>query len=256
MTTAPNTEPVIEISGLDFSYNPHQPILSKVNISVEQFTSTCIVGPNGGGKSTLVKLILGLLRPDRGRVLLLGGPPEVTRSQVGYVPQYAKFDPLFPVSALDVTLMGRLDGRPKRYCRADYQAAHQALAEMDMDSHAQTSFAELSGGQQQRVLIARALTSAVKLLIMDEPTASIDAQVEGSLMEILQCLSRRMAVILVTHDLGFTSKFFQSVICVHGQVHIHPTSEINGKIIQDMYGSDLQMIRHDHRCSTEGHTHV
>ncbi|NOX25579.1 MAG: ATP-binding cassette domain-containing protein, partial [Deltaproteobacteria bacterium] len=94
MTTAPDTEPVIEISGLDFSYNPQQPILTKVNISVEQFTSTCIVGPNGGGKSTLVKLILGLLRPNRGRVLLLGGPPKITRSQVGYVPQYAKFDPL------------------------------------------------------------------------------------------------------------------------------------------------------------------
>ncbi len=246
---------VIELIDLEFSYNGRI-ILQDVNLTIDQLASTCIVGPNGGGKSTLIKLMLGLLEPNKGRVRLLGDKPTVTRSLVGYVPQYAQYDPLFPVTAMDVALMGRLGSRPGRYVKADYEAAHAALAEIEMDSYAQASFAELSGGQQQRVLIARALVSAVKLLIMDEPTSNIDAQVENSFMELLQKINERMAVILVTHDLGFTSRFFQSVVCVNHWVHIHPTSEITGEIIQDMYGADFQMVRHDHRCAIEGHVHV
>jgi len=249
-----NAEPVVALDNLSFSYNDRL-ILRDVNLKIEQFTSTCIVGPNGGGKSTLVKLMLGLLRPDKGEVRLLGDRPVRTRSQVGYVPQHARYDALFPVTALDVALMGRLDGRHSRYRKEDYEAAHAALAEIEMDAYAGSCFAELSGGQQQRVLIARALVSAVKLLIMDEPTSNIDPHVECSLMELLQKLNQRMAIILVTHDLGFTSKFFQSVVCVNQWVQIHPTSEITGQIIQDMYGEDFQMVRHDHRCAAEGHSH-
>jgi len=249
------TAAVIEIANLQFSYNDRI-ILRDVNLKINQLASTCIVGPNGGGKSTLIKLILGLLQPNIGTVRLLGDIPTKTRSQVGYVPQYAKYDPLFPINALDVVLMGGLGCRPGRYTSLDYDAAYAALADLGLEPYAHASFAELSGGQQQRVLIARALVSAVKLLIMDEPTANIDAQVENNFMELLQNLNKRMAVILVTHDLGFTSRFFKSVVCVNNWVHIHPTSEITGEIIQDMYGADFQMVRHDHRCAAEGHIHV
>ncbi len=248
-------EAVIELTDLEFSYN-NRVILHDVNLRIGPLDSTCIIGPNGGGKSTMIKLMLGLLQPGKGTVRLLGANPAKTRSQVGYVPQYAKYDPLFPVTALDVALMGRLGCRPGRYTADDYDAARAALADLDLTDYIHTSFAELSGGQQQRVLIARALVSAVKLLIMDEPTANIDAQVEHSFMELLRELNKRMAVILVTHDLGFTSRFFQSVVCVNNWVHIHPTSEITGEIIQDMYGADFQMVRHDHRCAAGGHTHV
>ncbi len=248
-------EALVEITDLEFSYND-QPILSDVNLKIEPLASTCIVGPNGGGKSTLIKLILGLLRPDKGKIRLLGDKPVKTRAQVGYVPQYAKYDPLFPATALDVTLMGRLGRHPGRYFPDDYDAARTALADLEMAGYANASFAELSGGQQQRVLIARALVSAVKLLIMDEPTSNIDIQVEHSLMELLKQLNKRMAIILVTHDLGFTSKFFKSVVCVNNWVHIHPTSEVTGQVIQDMYGADFQMVRHDHRCAAGGHVHV
>ena len=125
-----------------------------------------------------------------------------------------------------------------------------------MSDYARSRFSELSGGQQHRVLIARALTSAVELLILDEPMANIDAHVEVSLIDVLQKLNKRMAVILITHDLGFASQFFKSVVCVNKIVHIHPTSEITGEIIQDLYGTDLHMIRHDHRCTEKGHVHV
>jgi zinc transport system ATP-binding protein len=255
MAMTEQTETVIELTDLEFSYNDRV-ILRDVNLKIDQLASTCIVGPNGGGKSTLIKLMLGLLQPNRGMVRLLGDNPVKTRSQVGYVPQYAKYDPLFPVTALDVALMGRLGRRPGRYSGADYDAARAALVDLDLEAYMYASFAELSGGQQQRVLIARALVSAVNLLIMDEPTASIDAQAENSFMELLQELNKCMAVILVTHDLGFTARFFQSVVCVNNWVHIHPTSEITGEIIQDMYGADFQMVRHDHRCAAEGHVHV
>jgi zinc transport system ATP-binding protein len=246
---------IVELSDLEFSYN-NRVILRDVNLRINALDSTCIVGPNGGGKSTLIKLMLGLLQPNKGTVRLLGDKPVNSRSQVGYVPQYAKYDPLFPVTALDVALMGRLGSRPGRYSAADYDAARAALADLDLEEHTLASFAELSGGQQQRVLIARALVSAVKLLIMDEPTSNIDVQVEHSLMDLLQKLNKRMAVVLVTHDLGFTSRFFKSVVCVNNWVHIHPTSEITGEIIQDMYGADFQMVRHDHRCTAQGHVHV
>lgn len=249
--------PVIEIANLDFSYNGIS-VLKDVNLLIQQRDSTCVVGPNGGGKSTLIKLILGLLSPNRGTIRLLGGNPEEKRNLVGYVPQYSKFDPLFPVTVMDVTLMGRLAVQGGRrfgcsYSKRDKDAALRALEEMELAHLAGRKFAELSGGQRQRVLIARALVSASEMLILDEPTANIDAHVEGSLFEIIMELNKRMAIILVTHDLGFTSQFFKSVICVNQSVHVHPTSEISGKIIQDLYGGDIKMIRHDHRCAAGGH---
>ena len=247
--------PVIELERLDFSYNGRT-ILRDVNLVINQLDSTCVVGPNGGGKSTLIKLALGLLRPDRGRVRLLGAAPEKTRSQAGYVPQYANYDPLFPMTVMDVALMGRLGKSwSGHYTKSDREAALGSLNEMEMGNLTGRRFSELSGGQQQRVLIARALASAAKLLILDEPTANIDAHVEVNLLELLQKLNKRMAIILVTHDLGFASQFFRSVVCVNTSVHIHPTSEISGELIQDLYGTDLHMIRHDHRCAARGHEH-
>lgn len=248
-------EPVITIRDLDFSYEGI-PGLAGVNLTVEAHDSVCIVGPNGGGKTTLIKLILGLLQPDRGEIRLFGGNPRVTRLQVGYVPQYARYDPLFPVTVLDVVLMGRLGGnRSGRYARSDREAALSALEEMRLIDTADRSFATLSGGQQQRVLIARALASATRMLILDEPTANIDAKTEVDLFELLQELNTRMTILMATHDLGFVSQFFKSVVCVNHQVVVHPTSLITGEVIQEIYGGDFRMVRHDHRCAEGGHEH-
>jgi len=251
----PTSEPVIEINKLNFSLNGKN-ILRNVDLTINQLDSTCVVGPNGGGKSTLVKLILGLLQPDNGSIRLLGRPPQESRSSVGYVPQYTNFDPMFPITVLEVALMGRLGMWGGSYSKTDKLRAMESLAEMEMADYARSKFAELSGGQQQRVLIARALASAASLLILDEPTSNIDAHVEFSLLELLQKLNKEMAIILVTHDLGFTSKFFKSVVCVNRDVYVHPTSEITGEVIQQLYGGDIHMVRHDHRCAEEGHVHA
>lgn len=248
-------DPVVEIKDLNFSSNGKS-ILRNVNLTISHLDSTCVVGPNGGGKSTLIKLIMGLLQPDNGIIKLMGMAPADSRVRVGYVPQYANFDPDFPVTVLEVAIMGRLGTWGGAYSKSDKRRAMDALGEMEMADYAKARFSELSGGQMQRVLIARALASAASMLILDEPTSNVDAHVEFSLLEILQKLNNDMAIILVTHDLGFTSKFFKSVVCVNHDVHIHPTSAVTGEIIQELYGGDIHMIRHDHRCAEEGHVHV
>lgn len=253
MTAASTQETAIRIRDLDFAYNG-TPILQGVNLEIMARDSLCIVGPNGGGKTTLLKLILGLLKPNRGEIEVLGLSPEKSRLRIGYVPQYARYDPQFPVTVLDVVLMGRLD---RIFCgaygKADHEAAKAALAEMDLADLAGRLFAEISGGQRQRVLIARALAAEGDLLILDEPTANIDAASEEHLFELLAKLNERLTVMLVTHDVGFASKFFKSIVCVNRQVVLHPTSELTGELIRNMYGGDIRMIRHDHRCSPEGH---
>ncbi|MFA7348022.1 MAG: ABC transporter ATP-binding protein [Desulfurivibrionaceae bacterium] len=253
MTAAGEQETAIRIRDLDFSYNG-TPILQGVTLEIMARDSLCIVGPNGGGKTTLLKLILGLLKPNRGEIEVLGLPPEKSRLRIGYVPQYARYDPQFPVTVLDVVLMGRLDRifcGP--YAKRDKEAALAALAEMGLADLAGRLFAEISGGQRQRVLIARALAAEGELLILDEPTANIDAASEEHLFELLAKLNERLTVMLVTHDVGFASKFFKSIVCVNRQVVLHPTSELTGDLIRNMYGGDIRMIRHDHRCSPEGH---
>jgi len=253
MTATSTQERAIRIRDLDFAYNG-TPILEGVSLEIMARDSLCIVGPNGGGKTTLLKLILGLLKPNRGEIEILGLPPEKSRLRIGYVPQYARYDPQFPVTVLDVVLMGRLD---RIFCGAygktDHEAALAALVEMDLADLAGRLFAEISGGQRQRVLIARALAAEGELLILDEPTANIDAASEEHLFEVLGKLNERLTVMLVTHDVGFASKFFKSIVCVNRQVVLHPTSELTGELIRNMYGGDIRMIRHDHRCSPEGH---
>ncbi len=245
--------PVVTIRGLDFAYNG-SPILRNVNLEIAARDSLCIVGPNGGGKTTLLKLILGLLQPTRGEIRVLGERPEKASLRVGYVPQYAHYDPLFPVTVLDVVLMGRLDRLAiGPYTRQDREAARAALAEMGLADLERRLFAEISGGQRQRTLIARALAASGELLLLDEPTANIDAAAEEHLFEVLKKLNQRLTVMLVTHDVGFASKFFKSIACVNREVVIHPTSELTGELIRNMYGGDIRMIRHDHRCAEGGH---
>ncbi len=243
----------VVIRDLDFSYNG-APILEKVSLTIKAGESLCIVGPNGGGKTTLLKLLLGLLAPERGEIRIFGERPEKARLNVGYVPQYARYDPQFPVTVLDVVLMGRLDRLCcLSYAKSDREAARAALEEMGLADLSGRLFAEISGGQRQRVLIARALASAGRLLLLDEPTANIDAASEEHLFETLEKLNKRLTVLLVTHDVGFASSFFKSIACVNRQVVIHPTSELTGELIRNMYGGDIRMIRHDHRCSEGGH---
>ncbi len=246
----------IKIQGVSFLYDERQ-ILEDVNLTIDPYDSVCIVGPNGGGKTTLIKLIIGLLTPNAGTITVFGKRPENAYRLIGYVPQFAQYDRQFPISVQEVVCMGRLGNSfTGRYSHEDKQKTLDALGEVGLADLLDRSFSALSGGQRQRVLIARALASGGKILILDEPTANIDRESETQFFDLLRELNKRMTILMVTHEIGFASSFFSRIACVNREVIIHPTSELTGRLIRDMYGGDLQMIRHDHRCSDEGHKHV
>ena len=230
-----SNRPIIELHNVSFSYQA-APVLEDVNLTIYDRESICIVGPNGGGKTTLLRLLLGQLRPTHGEIRIFGKPPEQARLQIGYMPQRADYDPMFPVTVMDVVLMARLGGRQTGmvgglygwlgwYSRKDRAAARDALDQVHMADAARRSFAELSGGQRQRVLIARALCCQPELLLLDEPTANVDSLVEARLFDELRQLAKRMTIVLVSHDVGFVTSLVERVICVNRQaVSIRPAS--------------------------------
>jgi len=253
MTNMP--EPVISIENVSFSYDGAA-VLEGVNLEIAERDFACFVGPNGGGKTTLLKLILGLLAPTAGRVRVFGATPELARRRIGYMPQYAQVDPSFPVSVMDVVLMGRI-GRAETvgpFRKSEREAAGKALAEVGLYDLRRRPFGALSGGQRQRTLIARALATEPEILLLDEPTASLDAVMEAELYELLRHLNERLTVVTVSHDLGFVSRFVKTVVCIKRCVVVHPTSEITGDAILEMYGGDVCMVRHDRRSAEGGHS--
>ncbi|MBI5763090.1 MAG: ABC transporter ATP-binding protein [Planctomycetes bacterium] len=246
---------VIQTTDLHFRYDSDV-VLENVNITVGPRDFVSIVGPNGGGKTTLLKLILGLLQPRHGSIRVFGLPPEKARQRVGYMPQYAQLDPHFPVSVQDVVLMGRLGigSSIGPYRRADVDIAHRTLGEVGLAKFARRPFAALSGGQRQRVLISRALACEPDLLLLDEPTSNLDQAVQDDFYDLLRELSKRLTVILVSHDVGFVSTLVQTILCVNRTVSKHCASELSGKTISDLYGGDIAMVHHDHDHH-HGHHH-
>ena len=245
--TAP--APIIEMTGVSFRYQAENPVIENANFAVLPGQSGCIVGPNGGGKSTLLKLMLGLLAPDAGRIRIFGLAPEAARSRIGYMPQYHQLDAAFPASVMEVTLMGRITPRTVfTYRRKDRDAALAALEELGIADLADHSFAGLSGGQRQRVLIARALAGEPELLLLDEPTANIDPGAEEQFYATLDRLRRKMTVITVSHDLGFVNRETDLVICVNRQVLMHQAADFTAQTANEIYHHHVSMIKHDHSC--------
>ena len=242
------------MKGVFFAYNGSE-VLHDVDLVIEDRDFVCVVGPNGGGKTTLLKLMLGLLTPTRGRVRMYGRPPDEARPRMGYMPQYTSLDLQFPVTVMEVVLMGRLRAGwpPGFYTRADRDKSAHALDQVGLYDLRRRPFSELSGGQRQRVLIARALASEPALLLLDEPMANLDVQVEITLRDLLAQLNATMTVITVTHDLGFVAEVVKRVVCVNREVTTHPTHELTGERITNLYGGAMRLVRHDHRCAEKGH---
>jgi zinc transport system ATP-binding protein len=239
--------PVIELEDVSFSYGG-APVLERVSLEVPAGEFLGLVGPNGGGKSTLLKLVLGLLAAQSGRVWLLGEEPALTRHRAGYVPQYATFPRDFPVSVEDTVLLGRL-GRTRwwgGYTGKDRERARRAMRETETAELARRPLATLSGGQLQRVLIARALAGDPEVLLLDEPTANIDLRVEGDIFELLKALSARLTIVVVSHDVGFISQYVSRVACLNRTLLCHQTDALTGATIEALYGTPVRMIHHVH----------
>lgn len=243
------SETIIDIKNMSFLYSREIPVLDNVDLQISRQESVCILGPNGGGKTTLLKVILGLLKPSSGSITVLGASPAEARARIGYVPQYSAFDPLFPVSVMDVVLMGRVERHLFfSYSKEDKRCAMEALEEIKAADLCTRSFSELSGGQRQRILIARALVAQPEILLLDEPTANIDPAMEEKIFSILYNLNQRMTILTVSHDLGFVSSIFKSVVCVNKKLVKHPTAELTGDLIQEIYGRKLRMVHHHNHC--------
>ncbi len=251
--TAP--QPVVELAGVTFSYGT-APVLEGMTLAVADGEFLGIVGPNAGGKSTLLKLILGLLQPQTGRIRVLGRHPREASHLLGYVAQYPSFPRDFPISVEQAVLLGRIGCRPRPnwlstllpggYSRADRAAAHEVLVEVEADDLAKRQIGSLSGGQLQRVLLARALACEPRILILDEPTANIDLRLESDIFDLLKRLNARMTILVVSHDIGFISSYVRRVACVNRTLVCHHTDAVDGQVIQDLYGEKVRMVAHRH----------
>lgn len=244
------TESILKLDGVSVSFNGRA-ALEDVNLEVFQDDFLGLIGPNGGGKTVLLKVILGLLKPDQGSVRLFGEPPSKSRQQVGYVPQFARFDPDYPIRVLDSVLMGRLVGwRPfRRYRKQDYRIARECLERVELQGLEDRQVSKLSGGQMQRVLLARALAVKPRFLILDEPTASLDPQVGRSIYQLLEELSKECAILLVSHDIGVISRHVKTIACLNKRLFYHHSKEISQEGFEESYACpvDLLVHRHTHR---------
>ncbi len=238
---------VISLQELSFSYDGPA-ILEGINLEVSAGEFLGIVGPNAGGKSTLLKIILGLLQPTSGQVRVLGRTPVEARRQIGYVPQYPEFRRDFPITVEDMVLMGRLGGAPLLggYSQQDREVAKQAMAQTEILPLAKRHIETLSGGQLQRALVARALACQPQILLLDEPTANIDLRMESDIFDLLQQLKESMTIIVVSHDVGFISNYVGRVACLARTMMCHHATEIDGKMISALYAEPVQMIEHLH----------
>jgi zinc transport system ATP-binding protein len=239
-----NDSPVVSLEGVCFAYGGTE-VLRDVNFELEQGDFVGIIGPNAGGKTTLLKIVLGLLSPDSGRVTVFGGSARDARGKVGYVPQYARFDRSFPILVRTAVAMGTLGPGGPRSSEATV-AVDQALARVDLEDVADRQIGALSGGQLQRALIARALVAGPRLLLLDEPTASLDTRIGRSVYELLEELSEEITVVLVSHDIGVISRHVRTIACLNVDMHYHRSKELTPEMVEAAYGCPVDLVAHGH----------
>lgn len=241
-----NAETIVELKDVDYAYVEGDNILEDVSLTLDSDDFLGLIGPNGGGKTTLLKVILGLLKPDSGEVRVFGEKPKQGRDQVGYVPQYAKIDLDYPINAHQVVLMGLLGYKPQfsRYTAGEKAQAMEALRQVGMEQHAATQIGELSGGQRQRVLIARALVRKPKLLILDEPTSSVDPASEENFFNLLQEINTQSAIIIVSHDIAAIAGYINKVACMDRRISVHESGNIQKELENGNLACSIQFMGH------------
>ena len=221
--------------------------LSNVYLDVAHGEMLGIIGPNGGDKSTLLKAILGLTPITTGSIQIYGQEPGKNKAAVGFVPQFATMDKRFPISAIEVVLTGRT--KPglslfMRYSEEDKESAHAQLKRVGIEHLANRQISELSGGEFQRLLIARALAVNPKLLLLDEPTASVDASSRNQIYQLLREINADMTIVLVTHDLLAISSEVRKLACLNGKLVYHGEPQLNETIVNELYGCPVDLIAH------------
>jgi len=234
---------LIEFRGVTVRFG-ERTVLDSIDFVVEQGDFVGIIGPNAGGKTTLLKVMLGLVKPDDGEVLTFGASPRETRGMIGYVPQYARFDADFPITVAEMVGMGRLGRGRGRSRSEDRVAVERALKRLELTSVETVRLGKLSGGQLQRALIARALVSEPRALLLDEPTASLDTQIGRSVYELLEQLADEIPIVLVSHDVGVISRTVRTIACLNVRMHYHHSKELTPEMVEAVYGCPVDLVAH------------
>lgn len=236
----------IEIRNVSVQYGQHS-ALKGVEMQIPEGDYLGIIGPNGGGKTTLLKAILGLIPVQSGQIELFGKSAIQGRSEVGYVPQFASMDKSFPITLYDVVLSGRQRSGLSlffRYSKEDRKMTEELLEEVGILHLAKRQIAELSGGEFQKMLIARALATKPRLLLLDEPTANVDATARNQIYQLLGELNQSITIVLVTHDLMAVSAQVQSLACLNGRLVYHGDPELKENVVDQLYGCPVDLIAH------------
>jgi zinc transport system ATP-binding protein len=232
---------IISLKNINFSYNNEPLVLENINLDILAGEFLGIVGPNGGGKTTLLKIIMGLLKPTAGTVQAL------ENKLIGYVPQFSAFNRDFPISVKNMVLMGRLGNTRVLgdFTKQDKNLALQVLQKLAIEYIANKPIGALSGGELQRAMIARALVCEPKILLLDEPTANIDIHAEQNIFDLLKIINQEgVTILIVSHDIGFVSRYIERVACLNKTLVCHSTSALTPEIIQQLYGDAIRAVRH------------
>lgn len=231
------------VKNLFFSYEQEN-VLTDINLSFSKSDFLAILGPNGGGKSTLLKLMLGILSPKKGSISILGKTPKEAKKHIGYVPQDVSINKNFPITALEVALMGRLGGSFGYFGKEDLEITKNALETVGVIDFANKKIGSLSGGQRQRVFIARALAANVDFLFLDEPTANIDPKGQIEIYELLKRLNKNTGIAIVSHDVNILIGYANIVANINNTIHLHK----NIKVQREDF---IKNISSDHICPVE-----
>ncbi|MCD6347173.1 MAG: ABC transporter ATP-binding protein [Bacteroidales bacterium] len=241
----PVQSPSMLVKLKDISYGYHdRTVIENVNLEVMKNDFIAMIGPNGGGKSTILKLIMGLIKPWSGQVIYSRSKHGESTS-IGYLPQYHVFDKKFPINVLEVILSGLPKSKRARisYSPSEKLLAGQLLNKLGIESISRRSIGELSGGQMQRVFLGRALISEPELLILDEPVTYVDNKFEHEMYDLLKELNKVTAILLVSHDVGQIVSFVKTIACVNHTLHYHPSNKITEQILAS-YNCPIELITH------------
>ena len=246
--------PIIEIKNLSAGYDGRA-VLRDVNLTVYDRDFLGIIGPNGGGKTTLIKCILGLLKPTAGEIVYRDSPLTM-----GYLPQYNSIDRKFPITVEEVILSGLSSKKSltSRFTAGHREKARQVIARMGLEGLEERAIGALSGGQLQRALLGRAIISDPQLVILDEPSTYIDKRFEARLYELLAEINKDCAIILVSHDIGTVVQQVKSIACVNETLDYHPDPGISGEWLERNFNCPIELLGHGtlpHRILGEHHHH-
>lgn len=250
------SEPIIKLENIHYAYGEKEALVD-VNLEIEAGMFLGLVGPNGGGKTTLIKIILGLLEPQKGKVFIQGKPIDSFNdwNRIGYVSQKANtFNKGFPATVFEVVQMGLTAklGYFSFFKKRHKERVLEAIRQVDMEAYTYENIGNLSGGQQQRIFIARALVSEPKLLLLDEPTVGVDYQNVVRFYDLLQELNEKekITLLLVTHDTGALTKHAKTVACLNKTLHFHGKTsdyqQLSEAELSKIYGHPVQLVVHDH----------